>query len=179
MAAPPLLAATDLADFPGAPFPDAVVDAAASAVRREVGWHIAPSITGDTARVVARGRLFLRTLHLTGVTGIVDVTDPSSPETEDLDDWDWTSSGVLYRRRSPTREGRVFEVTYTHGYESCPADLLPALAYRCQRAKIDSSTGSVRLGSLSLNPSSVPNTSVAEAAQPDAIVRAYRIPGSR
>lgn len=176
---PPLVNATALADFPGAPFKASLVEAAAESVRTDAGWHIAPSIT-STARVRPRGgALFLRTLYLTEVSQIRDVSDPSDPKDVDLAEWDWTPGGVVEPVQWWRRQARVYEVTFVHGYDKCPADLIPAVAFRVQRSTVNAAAGSVRLGSLSVNPSGTPNTSIAEASQPDAVVGHYRIPRSR
>jgi hypothetical protein len=126
-----LVAPTNLADFPGAPFSDALVDAAVSAVRGEAGWHIAPAVT-ETVVVESDGGayLFLPTLQLTAVTAVRNVTDEDATPTTVTG---WRShntarfrAGLLHRPAGWARG--VFEVDITHGYAACPDDLLPVLA---------------------------------------------------
>lgn len=177
MVTPPLLDGTALAGFAGAPFAPAVVTAVAADVRAEAGWHIAPVISGATARVRPRGAaLFLKTLQLTDVTEIRDVTDAATPVIEDLADWDWNPAGIVERQSWPY--GRVYEVTFTHGYEACPPDLLPAIAALCSDARVDKAAGSVRLGSLSINGAGIDGVGSPGSMVARTIGR-YRIPRSR
>lgn len=174
----PLLQAGDLADFAGAPFTDSVVLAVGESIRSAAGWRIAPS-TNETARIRPRGhRLFLRTLYLTAVAAIRDVSDPDNTIEEDLADWDWSPSGVLERCTWRRLTGRVYEVDYTHGYASCPQDLLEAAAALAQNAKVNKATGGVRLGSLSINGTGAPGVDAPGGSVETKIGR-YRIPGSR
>lgn len=148
-----LLEPADLTGFAGAPFADAIVLVAGESIRSAVGWHVAPSVT-ETVAVEGDGTryLFLPTLHLTDVTAVRDVSDPDNPVT--LDGWSTAKTprfiaGCL-RRSSPWPCADI-EVDIVHGYDGCPADLLRAAAALCQDARVDKATGSVRLGSLSIN----------------------------
>ena len=135
---PPLVDPSDLDEFHGAPFSAETVRAAADQVRRICGWHIAPEITQtvtldhDGSRV-----LHLRSLRVTGVESVRDV---SGPEPRDITGWRWSEAGMI-EGRFP-RGFRVVEVTFTHGFDEAPADLLPVLASRTQRRAMQESLGS-------------------------------------
>lgn len=126
----PLVKPEDLVGFPGAPFPPAVVNAAAGAVRGEAEWHIAPEVT-ETATVETGGArvALLRSLRVVEVTEVRDADTGTV-----LDGWRVNEhTGVLTRKRGtwPT----VIEVDMRHGYEKCPDELLPVIAERAQRTK--------------------------------------------
>lgn len=135
---PPLVYASDLADFDGAPFPPSAIDAAAAQVRRICGWHIAPQVR-ETICVDSLGgnRLWLPTRHIVDVHAVRDVT---GSEPRELTGWRWTASGVL-SGRFPAGF-RAVEVELTHGFEFCPPDLLPAIADRTTRRVMQESLGS-------------------------------------
>lgn len=125
----PLATAAELAGFKGAPFEDSVVHAAGESIRDECGWHIGPSarttvryrgVKGATAPII-----ILPTLRLTNV---LTVTDKAG---NPLDGLDWLENGVL------ERDGGFppwVEVTFQHGYDSCPKALLPIIAERAAAA---------------------------------------------
>lgn len=165
-----LVEAADLAALPGAPFPDEVVAAVSEEIRSEAGWHIAPART-ETVYVDSPGgqSLLLPTLRLNTVAEVRDVTT------------DALGSLVTGYRVAPTESFRggvlehpggwprgVLKVTINHGYDSIPADLLPVAAGMARDARVDQVTNSVRLGSLSITPSTA-------EANPAAVDR-YRIP---
>ena len=169
-----LVAPAALADFPGAPFTDALVDSAVSAVRGEAGWHIAPAVIETLVVESVGGHLFLPTLQLTAVTAVRDVTNEDAVAVTVTG---WRSqatarfrAGVLHLA-SRTRGG-VFEVDVTHGYTECPPELLPVLARRCDEAKA-SGAGQVRLGSLSIGTTTGTTVTAADAA----VVGRFKIPG--
>lgn len=121
-----LVSPSDLQGFPGAPFSDDLVDAAAGGLRDECGWHIAPAET-HTVKVRPVGcRLFLRTLRLVDVLSVVDRSG-ADVEVEDFDE----DTGVVWLARAP--QGRV-TVNFKHGFERCPPALMGAIADRVQRA---------------------------------------------
>lgn len=125
----PLASAAELAGFRGAPFDPSVVEAAGDSIRDECGWHIGPKaqttiryrgVKGTTAPV-----LILPTLRLIQVFSVTD------RDGNPLDGLDWLENGVL------EREGGFppwVEVTFQHGYESCPKALLPIIAERASAA---------------------------------------------
>lgn len=178
MTLPALVEASDVAGFPGAPFPAATLTAAAESVRGDAEWHIAPLVTETVVLDVNGGRfLFLPTLKLVEVTAVRDVTYPDA--TVEVLDFR-TQATARFRAGVLERPGGwpygVVEVDMVHGYSACPAELLPAIVARAQAMRVDAGQGAVRLGSLSISSPSSPNTSVAQAAQPDAVVAKYRIP---
>jgi hypothetical protein len=134
---PPLVASDDLLGFDGAPFSVAVTSAASQMVRRVCGWHIAPSVTEtivldhDGSGVVHLQSLF--------VTDVATVRDLSGSTPRDLTLWRWSADGML---EGNFPEGfRVLEVTFTHGYEACPEELLPVIASRAVRRVMQESLG--------------------------------------
>jgi hypothetical protein len=172
---PPLADASDLAAFPGAPFDDALVISACAAVRAEAGWHIAPSVS-ETLTVDSPGGplLTLPTLALTEVSAVRDVTDPD--DTETLGDWRVSAAGMLARTNGqpwPAGFG-VLEVDVTHGYDQCPAELLPVIAEHCQASTISSTVQQEASGSESVTYFGA-GASGSVALRGDARVRRYRV----
>lgn len=170
--AQPLAVAADLADYPGAPFADSVVLAAGESVRRDAGWLIAPAATETVVLDGDGGRLLmLPTLHLHDV---LEVRDVSGDTPVVLTEWRKTRAGMIELTSGFWPRGfEVIEVDMVHGYDACPEDLLPALAFRAQQAKVNRASGGVRLGSLSISPGGADP----EDERPDAVVARYRIPG--
>lgn len=138
-----LVVSDDLADFPGGPFADAIVDAAGAAVRTAAGWHIAPSVT-ETVTVKANGQvLVLPSLYVTDVDTVSDVTDPDNPVV--VEDFTWAANGVV-RLSGGYWAGyswdwhqphRTYDVTLTHGYDACPADVVAVVAQQAQNYAVD------------------------------------------
>lgn len=132
-----LVQPSDLAEFPGAPFPETIVDAAVSALRDDAGWHIAPSRT-ETMLIDAEGgrRLFLPTMYLTAVSEIrivsadpVDIPDP--------DGYQKSRRGVITASFWwPCRDESV-EVDATHGYDTTPPSLFLVVAEYCQLTRMN------------------------------------------
>jgi hypothetical protein len=124
---------------------DAVAwSAACEAARAYCGWHIAPSVT-ETVTVDGPGGsiLMLPTLHLTDVASITNdgtaVTDP-----------EWSEAGMV--RGSWSCRFRGVEVTMTHGYDSCPPEILGVLREAASRGVTGSAVsqvGQVRMGGVS------------------------------
>lgn len=168
--ASPLVAPDDLDGFPGAPFAQGIVDAAAGSVRGEAGWHIAPSITETITLDTDGGRyLFLPTMRLTAVSEVRDVTG-DAPKV--LSDWRKSRAGMLYRAGGWPSGLESVEVDLTHGYDACPDELLSVIAARAQAARINQAAGNVRLGSLSISPSGE------DTSGHDATVARYTIPSA-
>lgn len=147
-----------LEDFPGSPFTQAAVDAAVEYIRDQAGWHIAPIVT-ETLVVDARGgrHLQLPTKQLISITAIRNITD-----------YNGTSQVVTgwYPSATPQfKAGRIthgwswpwwgaLEVDVVHGYESCPADLLPVVAYVASELRSGHPVGQVSrssVGSVSMD----------------------------
>lgn len=122
--------------------PDSL-DAAVASVRAFCGWHIAPSRTETvTVDSYGSGTVILPSLHVTEVASVtVDgtpVTDFTSRANGILDTWLWTS-------RYYPRNGVV--VTFTHGYDECPADVREVVV---SLAKGNTGGGTVRVGQISV-----------------------------
>ena len=112
----------DLADFPGAPFDDIMVDIAAAQVRAEAGWHIAPVVT-ETLRINTWGGYDLRipSLRIVSISEIrVDGV------AYDASDWSAIPYGIYRYAGWPTG---VVEVDLVHGFDDTPLDLLPVLEH--------------------------------------------------
>jgi len=125
----PLVKPEDLTGFPGAPFSESAVNAAAMSVRTETGWHIAPQVTETLEVETGCSRVaLLDTMHVVEVIAVRDADNG-----RELTDWRFSRAGTLARKAGVWPE--VIEVELTHGYEKCPEDLLPIIAERSQRSK--------------------------------------------
>jgi len=120
-------------------YSDVHVDAAARSLRRECGWHIAPRVTEDVKLVLRSGtgdELYLPTRDFPDAEVIVNTVRNSAGEL--LTGWEH-AEGVIVRRGGVFRyalwTGRYVTVNITHGFATCPADLLPLLAARAAAAK--------------------------------------------
>lgn len=128
MPTPPLVIPSDLTGFPGAPFDETLVNAAAESVRSEAGWHIAPVVT-ETLRVKSWGGtdLVIPSLRILSVTavryGLVTY----------VGDWTLLPDGLYRRSGWPVG---VIEVDLIHGYDATPAELLPVIVQRVKSSTI-------------------------------------------
>lgn len=112
------MAAVPLADTPVGVDPAAWM-AACAAVRAYCGWHVAPIAT-ETVTLDGRGarRYFLPTLRLHSLNTLtVDGLVVMNAE--------WSEMGEVRGVYSHRLRGIVAEIT--HGFESCPADILSVL----------------------------------------------------
>ncbi|AXH44391.1 head-tail adaptor [Arthrobacter phage MargaretKali] len=131
----PLIQPTDLVGFRGAPFSAKVTAAAASSVRAQCDWHIAPVVT-ETKKMRTEGTvLLLPTLHLTEKPTVQDVNG------NEVTGCEWLPEGII---ECPAGFPRYVSVTFTHGYETCPDELLPIIAERA----MGQSSGRVKAESL-------------------------------
>lgn len=110
---------------------DTLIEQAQSAIRSYCGWHIAPLI--EDVEVVLDGRgtrhLWLPSLHVTAVSEITDETTTLTSE-----DYDWSASGYVERRNGYWSERpRQVRVTFSHGYEVVPPDLIGIAVARATR----------------------------------------------
>lgn len=132
-----LVSPAQLSDFPGAPFADALVDAAVAQLRNDAGgWHIAPVITETVTLDHDGGRqLVLPTRKLVAVTEVRDVsgTTPTVLTDYRVD----KAAGILERSCWPVGTA-VIEVDLEHGYTETPADLLPLVVQRLQTLQVNS-----------------------------------------
>jgi hypothetical protein len=134
---PPLTSDADLADFPGAPYPDSIVRAAEASIRRDCGnWHITPEYREVVVvECDSPFSLSLPTLRIVTVHSVIE------------DDTSTAITGCRIRKGGlllPPRDGAVtrfvvgytYTVELTHGFESAD-DLVPVVAARCQRSQVD------------------------------------------
>lgn len=157
----PLAESADLQGFKGAPFTPAVIEGACQSIRDDCGWHVAPEVE-STVKMRGGGTvLILPTLHL------VDITSIKSSRGTVVEGFDWLPNGVVERLGGFPR---MVEVTFTHGYSSCPASLLGVVAERA-------STGSYgRVRQESLGSRSVSLESGYDSVG-GAVVQRYTLPG--
>ena len=116
-----------LLGLPGSTFPAPAVAAAVARIRREAGWHIAPSVT-ETIDIDSWGgnELVLPSLYVTDVASVA-IWGPSGlgPSLALGEEVRWSQRGLLWLPRGgtwPVGRGKV-QVTLTHGYPEAPADL--------------------------------------------------------
>ena len=164
-----------MTDVPLAPTPEGVDEeawaAACAAVRAYCGWHVAPSIT-DTYTLDGSGSQFqaLPSMH---VTDIVLVTELGT----DLDasGYEWSEMGQLWREAGWAGHFRGLIVEMTHGYDSCPPEILGVLQEAASRGvggSAVSQVGQVRMGGVS----GVPGAASFMLDQ-KAVLDRYAIPG--
>lgn len=142
--------------------------AAVSALRQACGWHVAPVVT-STARVrVEGGVIVLPSLRVTRVVEVKwrgEVIDPAR--------YELMPEPVIYLRgHSLSREPVVVEVTFEHGYDEMPGELvslLGAAASRGSAGSLVTQVGQVKFGGSGI----LPGAAEAMAAAP-ALAR-YRL----
>jgi hypothetical protein len=129
-----MVSPVQLLTFPGAPFTPELVEAAEASIRSDAGWHIAPVITETIAvRVVGR-EVILPSLNVVSVTAVNGLTAGWEILPGGILRWNSAYGPVLSANASAYVGGRgtVAHITLTHGFEACPADLLPVVAARAQ-----------------------------------------------
>lgn len=142
--------------------------AAVSALRQACGWHVAPVVT-STARVrVEGGVLVLPSLRVTRVVEVKlrgEVIDPAR--------YELMPEPVVYlRAHALSREPVVVEVTFEHGYDEMPGELMSLLGAAASRGSAGSlvtQVGQVKFGGSGI----LPGAAEAMAAAP-ALAR-YRL----
>lgn len=142
--------------------------AAVSALRQACGWHVAPVVM-STARVrVEGGVIVLPSLRVTRVVEVKwrgEVIDPAR--------YELMPEPVVYLRgHSLSREPVVVEVTFEHGYDEMPGELvslLGAAASRGSAGSLVTQVGQVKFGGSGI----LPGAAEAMAAAP-ALAR-YRL----
>lgn len=142
--------------------------AAVSALRQACGWHVAPVVT-STARVrVEGGVIVLPSLRVTRVVEVKwrgQFIDPSR--------YELMPEPVIYLRgHALSREPVVVEVTFEHGYDEMPGELLSLLGAAASRGSAGSlvtQVGQVKFGGSGI----LPGAAEAMAAAP-ALAR-YRL----
>lgn len=125
-----LVAPEQLTGFPGAPFNESVIAAAADAVRVDAGWHIAPVVTETIEVDTDCGRVaLLPSLKVEDVDGVRDAETG-----EEISGWRLSKHRGTLTRKSGTWPALI-EVDLTHGYAECPPALFPVIAERAQKAR--------------------------------------------
>lgn len=140
MPIPDLATADHLAGQDGAPFDPARVKAAGETLRRLAGWHIAPTLT-ETVTLDHDGASTLLLPSLL-VTSVASVRDVSGDVPRELTGWRWSQAGMIQSRGGLPCGFRSVEVTFTHGHEACPGELLPVIAAGVNRRVVQESLGS-------------------------------------
>lgn len=121
---PPLVEASELAAYPGAPFDANVVAVAGDVIRRYCEWHIAPTWSETLTLNCDGGRLLvLPTLHLTDVTAVRDRKRGVA-----LTGWEYSVEGLIEWDRCFPRGLRAIEVDVEHGLPVAPPGLLAVVA---------------------------------------------------
>lgn len=98
------------------------LEKASAAIRAWCGWSISRETVTKRLDGTGERSLWLRTLQLTDVVELTVTGVPLVP----LVDYDWTLYGrVLHRSRWPDTP-RSVEITYTHGFDPVPLELVEA-----------------------------------------------------
>ncbi len=122
-----LVKATDLNGFRGAPFPAAVLNAAAESIRTECEWHIAPVVESTVKlRAGSSDTVLLPTMRL------VEVLEVTSSAGDVVTGWEAMEDGTLER---PGGFPRFLNVRFRHGHAKCPAELVAVVAERAVSGK--------------------------------------------
>lgn len=137
-----LAAPSDLAGFPGAPFTDAIVDAAVADLRARLGWHVAPEHTETLTLDHEGGDVILPTRKIVSVGEVRDVsgTTPLVISGYRVS----ATAGFLTGCEWP-RGASVLEVDLVHGYDEATPDLLSAIATLCGHVSSDQRVSSVQV----------------------------------
>ena len=147
-----LVSAEEVEDFPGAPFAADVLTAAGETVRGLCGWRIAPS-EEQTVVLDSDGGcvLYVDTRMLTELAQVRDVTGTAPVVLDGVKHYE---SGRLYRPAGFPCGAQAVEVTFTDGYETCPADLVPVVADIARSSTRSTSVAQKSLGSGAITYSS-------------------------
>lgn len=132
-----LIGSSDLAEFGS--YSETMVDIAVADLRAEAGWHIAPRVSETlSVRILGRrgGRpgymdeLVLPTRDLPGAPVTVSAVRAGGTTLQG-----WTAAeGLLMRLWGWGFGAGLLEVDVTHGFTTCPRDLLPLLASLAEAA---------------------------------------------
>lgn len=127
---------------------------ACAAVRAYCGWHVAPSVT-ESITLDGSGTQFLMLPSLR-VTDITAITEDGS--TADATQYQWSATGQLWRSWPWSGNFRSVVVDLTHGYDSCPEEILGVLEEAASRGTAGtavSQVGQVRMGGVAGVPGAV------------------------
>lgn len=129
------------------PFVEEAIKAASRRIRNYCRWHVAPVIQ-HTVRIPLRPRqpLYLPTLHVVDVLALV-----VGGVAVDLDTIEWDESGIIELSRSSFSTAavrRTAQVTFAHGYDEVPEDIVDLTLMVASRA-LGSPLGVVREQTMS------------------------------
>lgn len=123
-----LIAPAGLSGLPGAPFTDVEVDAAVEALRGVLGWHLAPLRT-ETVLMDVNWPARWMTLPTRMLVSVSAIRDLDTGETIPADRYRTSTHLHSVRQCGSWPVGyESVEADMEHGYEKCPADLLPVIA---------------------------------------------------
>ena len=121
--------------------------AACAAVRAYCGWHVAPSVS-ETLTLDGSGTEFqlLPSLYVTDVAVVTELGNEVDAAT-----YEWSQSGQLWRAGGWLGHFRGLVVEITHGYETCPPEIIGVLLEAADRGvgSSVSQVGQVRMGGVS------------------------------
>lgn len=153
----------------------AQTEAVSEAIRSYCGWHVAPVV--QTVKRMPELLATLPTLKLVSLDSITQLTDGSAVDLTMVFSFEngvinWPDSWC-----SPHHPLRNIEVTMTHGYEKCPADLMGVVKSVIRRGGL-SGAGSVTTGPFQMSfPSPRPGMSGVDFdSYEQRILDRYRLP---
>ena len=131
---------------------------ACAAVRSHCGWHVAPIITETLiVRGAAQGGIILPTLFLRDVTALTDNEGVVYTVADlEVDRNGWVYGNLPGYSRTLGRSRR-FTVTFAHGHNTCPDDLL-AVVRSWANAYVLPAGGNFQAGPFSFSGTGVPDT---------------------
>lgn len=164
-----------MADLPPlAPAPagvdEAAWGAACGALRSYCGWHVAPSVTEEiTVDGPGSLELMLPTMRLTDLQSVIE-------DGKSVDGLEWSAAGMVRKGARWSSRYRSIVATMTHGWDSCPDDLLGVLTEAASRG-VGGSTYS-QVGQVRFAGSGPMPGSASFLIEQKAILARYRIPQS-
>jgi len=141
-----LVTASGLAHLPGSPFSDAQVDGAVAALRRCLGWHIAP-VRSETFLLDTLPMDDVLRLPTRKLATVVQIRRGSDDSVYAASTYEISFSRARIRRKGtywPAGYAAV-EVDVTHGFTTCPLELLAPLGQVIVATRRDRSIKSVHV----------------------------------
>jgi hypothetical protein len=169
---PPLVSPDELATWLGVDAGDpqliAALDAASARFRAAVR-HPVSEVTGDEVTLDGNGAA---TLALPAAP----VTDVHTVEVDgdEITDYEWSGTGMLYRAAGWPRRYRSVVVTYDHGYDPVPDDIVAAVLDQARAVYlIRPGVSQIQTGSENISFGAV--SSIGASAQWSTAVELYRL----
>lgn len=124
-----LVAPAELSYLPGSPFTDDEVDAAVEALRTAMRWHIAP-VREETVTLDVDDCAPILQLPTRQLVSVDEVRDADTANVVAASEYRVSKPLAQAKRNFGYWESGYarIQVDLTHGYESCPLDLLPVIA---------------------------------------------------